>query len=77
VDALGGSLGLEGSALLSAAEEIFVRRMKRSYEALLKDYRVLFSRAITEAHKQLFAHILVHPNQLNLFEDDLSQKGTE
>jgi hypothetical protein len=51
--------------------------MKRAYESLLKEYRHLFSRAITESHKQMFSHILVHPNQLSLFEDDFYPKGTE
>ncbi len=71
------ALRAEGTALLSAAEEILIIRMKRAYEGLLKDYRMLFTRSITESHKQMFSHILVHPNQLNLFEDDLNPKGTE
>lgn len=71
------SLKCENMALASAVEEIVVKRMKRQYECLLKDYRVLFSRVITELHKQLHANILVHPNQLSLFEEDfISSKNS-
>lgn len=51
--------------------------MKRAYESLLKEYRHLYTRAITESHKQMYGHILVHPNQLSLFEDDYYPKVTE
>lgn len=71
------SLKCENFALVSTVEEIVIKRMKKHYENLLKEYRVLFSRVVTEVHKQLHANILVHPNQLSLFEEDfMNTKNT-
>ena len=51
--------------------------MKEHYSLLLKEYGRIFGKAITEQHRKHFGHILVHPSQLTLFEDDGQKKWRE
>lgn len=55
-------------AALQMAEEQLLKGIKRTHQALLKEYGILFSRVLTEQHKTNFSHLLVHPSQLGLFE---------
>ena len=60
---------------LRVLEEIVTYGMKEHYSLLLKEYGRIFGKAITEQHRKHFGHLLVHPSQLTLFEDDGERDG--
>ena len=55
---------------LQIIEDMVIKEIKKTYHFLLREYNSLFSRVITEQHRQTFANLLINPSELGLFEEE-------
>jgi hypothetical protein len=61
---------------IQTIEDLLIKQIKRAYHFLLKEYSSLFSRVVTEHHRQAFSNLLINPSELGLFEEEAHYRGS-